>query len=269
MTTNPGFLRRRDVLKGAALVTGGLAFPLVSTAQATSATPIYPPVNPNGQAYIKSPADTGSIGRMYAHPIYPSARLCDVGAPPPHIQNGHSRLTFAVDVCAVDGYYSSPSNHIVIAARVNPNDPLDDFGGSAWQGTIAGELWGQARVMSEVRKHSGNITGGDTSNPPPPDKGWATGNNAVVPHHWYRFVVDSVKWQGSRMFECRVYDVADELNNTLGALLYQSPSLYFPDVGYADTNTVMFANVSGSTSSLIVGRVAAYWTHATEWVANP
>lgn len=153
------------------------------------------------------------------------------------------------------GYFAI--GHIVVTARININDPIDQYGGSAWQGTIAGELWGAGRVMAEERRVSGNL------------HQWQTGANAVESHRWYRFVVDTVKWMGYRMYECRVYEVLEELNNVLGPLLYKSPSMYSQDIGFADTNTVAFANVSGTTNNLIVGRVAAHWTEATEWTETP
>lgn len=248
--------RRRNVLRGAAVAVGALAAPIVSKAQTITTI-----INPNGQAYIKYPADTGALGSMYALPDNPVIRYCDVPLPS-GIPANHSRLTFAVDVCTVDEYFSTPLAHIVVTSRVNMSDYLASSFGNAWQGIIAGGVYGSGKVLAEERLFP----------PPPEEKGnirWETGNNAVGSHKWYRFVVDTVKWMGYRMFECRVYDVVDELNNTLGPILYYSPSLYYPDSGYADTNTVVFANVSQSSNSLIVGRIAAHWTLATEWVEIP
>ena len=244
-------LPRRSILKGAAVAVGSMAVPMVASAQPTTTI-----INPNGQAFIKSPADSGPIGMMAAVPSNPVIRYCDVPRPG-HIAANHSRLTFAVDVCAVEGYFSIPGAHIVVAARMNINDPIDQYGGSAWQGTISGELWGAGRVMAEERRVSGNL------------HQWQTGTNAVEPYRWYRFVVDTVKWMGYRMYECRVYEVSDELNNVLGPQLYKSPSMYSQDVGFADTDTVVFANVSATSNNLIVGRVAAHWTEATEWTEMP
>lgn len=244
-------LHRRSILKGVAAAAGSLAVPNIARAQPTTTI-----INPNGQAYIKSPADVGPIGTMAALASEPKIRYRDVPRPY-YIPDNHSRLTFAVDVCALSDYFSIPGAHIVVASRVNINDPLDVNGGNAWQGIIAGELWGAGRVMAEERRFPQNL------------HQWETGVNAVFSYQWYRFVVDTVKWMGYRMYECRVYSVQDELNNVLGPRLYKSQSIYSLDSGFADTNTVAFVNVSETTDKLIVGRVAAHWTEATEWLETP
>ena len=231
---------------------------------------ITTPINLHGQQFIKQPADVGPAPGMKNVPGSSTISYRNV-ARPRDIPAAASRLTFAVDVCAVNGYTSGNGNHIVVAARVNPDDPADLQGGSGWQGIIMGGLNipvtgfpapvpGQqqpARVTAEERRLSGNL------------HQWGTGANAVQEHKWYRYVVDSIRYQGARLYECRVYAVADELSNTLGLLLYKSPTITSPEAGLAYTESVMFANVAGTTNGLIVGRIAAHWSHATEWVANP
>ena len=248
-----------------------MAFIVTGGAFATTVTII----NPNGQSNIQGNGIHGPIPGMVT--IYPGVYMATVPRPA-HIDDADSSLTFAVDICMVGGYEQDPINdqHIVVASRVNDEDVLNQNGNNAWGGTVLGSIWGTGKVYSEergVNPGQNLFWGAKGATIPPVNNG--VGNNAVGSYTWYRIVTDTIRYQGGRKLESRVYRITDELNNVVEEHPLHAGSVWSPyyaayPLGH---DTVMLAHAGGKppspTSNFIVGRIAAYWSKATEWVRNP
>ena len=235
-------------------------------------------IRPNGQKYIANlggqqelPGLTQTTPNIYNYTFKGADK-------PAGVSDNYSRITFAVDVCVIGDWFSKASNHIVVAARLNPNDPVDNNGaGQAWHAAIAGDLWTQPgqgpKFMDEERRQTGNKHryGGQD---PATLGGHPSQTLPVSPHTWYRLVVDSVRVTHDRpyrMYAVRCFQVTDELNNVLGPLLYSSQDFYIPESGFASNINVALGIVanSGHSANVLVGRVAAYYGPANEWTPNP
>jgi len=244
-------------------------------------------INPNGQSNIQGDGKHGPIPGMTT--IYPSVYMATVPRPA-HIDDADSRLTFAVDICMVGGYEQDPPNgqHIVVASRVNPNDPTNENGNNAWGGTVLGSLWGTGKVYSEERgvNPRQNLFWGangatlhiDPSTPGANDGvngNDGVGNNAVVSHQWYRIVTDTIRLNGGRKLESRVYRITDELNNVIEGTPLHAGGVWSPyhaayPLGY--DNVMLVHAATGNSipaSNFIVGRIAAYWSKGGQWIVNP
>lgn len=245
-------------------------------------------INPNGQSYIQESGKAGPIPGMST--LSPGVYMATVPRPA-SIDDANSRLTFAVDICMVGGYEQAPNDqHIIVASRVNPSDFMNNSGNNAWGGTSLGSIWGTGRVYSEERgvNPTQNLFWGANGATIPPNDYDGIGDWAVGSYHWYRVVTDTVRYDGGRLLESRVYRITDELNNVVEqepmyTSMVLSPYIYgFPmgfdmlssyDAAYPlGYDTVMLAHAaatSSANSNFIVGRIAAYWSNATEWVAHP
>lgn len=232
-------------------------------------------IRPTGS--VTGSAKTGTLPGFVNDPYgNPALRYRDILAnKPSNINIDNSRITFATDICFVDGYTLADSNHLVLAARVNPADIVDDVGGSAWAGIAAGAVFGKARVLAEERVFKGNYHQWCAKNGAlTVQKGLFPANQPVPTiseHKWYRFILDSIKVGGIRAYEIRVHEVIDELSNTLGPLIANSGTIWCSESGgHANTTNLCVAGVNtNGTGNFIVGRSVAYWSNYNEWVPNP
>ena len=231
--------------------------------------PIIPqPLIPHGKEYTMgvnglSALPAGARWGIDARPASyknPNKSGCHFATPiPAGVSQSASRNTLAMDV-KFDSQYLSTGGHGGIVSRhlgAPYSNPGDNRGGAI----IFGE-WGVganrlAIEEIEISNQQGNLFAGIAPNP------------ILQPNRWYRCVIDTVYYNGGVMNAARCIDIATGQGVYATQDCWSPAPWNYPVATPSTPPTATIFSVLSNGGSFKVGRTMSYWSHATEWVANP
>ena len=189
----------------------------------------------------------------------PNVLVANTACPSFVIDVNTSRHTVAVDV-AFDQAYLTGGAHFGVISRFGTGNYLigsDNRGASlifgAWDKNHRGAVG-----IEEIR--IGPAPGFDNVH-------HATLASLLQPNRSYRLIIDTIRLNGGVAIEGRIID------NQTGQGIYSTGTIWSQYAGNYDPvrqRTALFnANMTGTPGTVYFTNMKSYWSHATEWVANP